>query len=245
MNDIGGRIRSRRKALKLTQSQLAAKIGTSDQSVSDWEKGRTLPMASIVTLSRALGVTIDWLLTGEAIGLNSDVLTYEKLTKAPDFERAEMPHMHQLPVVNKIAADHQPTFAEAKDTELVNIKYSKKDHYCLVVKGRSMFPTIMEGDRVVVHSVFIWLDEYDEMKGPADKRGWLKMHEEVVCAIVNDEYPVLKRLFVYDIGVKGLGFEMYLQSDNRKVQPIIIRNDTSLKIIGVVQEIMRNPRNYE
>lgn len=153
--------------------------------------------------------------------------------------------MHQLPVVNKIAANHQATFAGVKETHPVDVKYDRTNHYCLMVKGRSMHPTIMEGDVVIVKKCFMQMDPYDPSVGPANKDAWMKLNKKVVCAVVDDEEPELKRLFVQDARKKETGFFMYLRGDNPQSRMITIELETSLKIVGIVQQIMRDPGNFE
>ena len=46
---IGQYIAGKRKALGLTQKQLAEKLGVSDKSVSKWERGVCLPDVSLYT----------------------------------------------------------------------------------------------------------------------------------------------------------------------------------------------------
>lgn len=238
------RIRQARKKLRLTQAQLAAVVGVSTTAVTDWETGKSRPWENLVALAHRLKVSTDWLLTGETPD-RSKLLTYEALTKERDTERTEMPLMHKLPVVDSIAANHLPTFAEAKETELVEVKFSRDSHYCLLVKGRSMFPRIVEGDIVVVQHVNMRLDEFDPDKGPADKRAWLKLNKQVVCAIVHDEDPELKRIYVQDNVKKDTGFLMYLKGDNPKSKLIPIEKDSRLMIVGVVRKIMSDPMNFE
>ena len=48
---IGKYIAEKRKALGLTQKQLAEKLNMSDKSVSKWERGICLPDVSIYMLS--------------------------------------------------------------------------------------------------------------------------------------------------------------------------------------------------
>ena len=45
---IGKFIAERRKSKKLTQEQLAEKLGISDRAVSKWERGLNLPDASLM-----------------------------------------------------------------------------------------------------------------------------------------------------------------------------------------------------
>ena len=65
---IGRYIADKRKALGLTQKQVADKLGMSDKSVSKWERGICLPDVSIyITLCDILGISINEVLAGEDI----------------------------------------------------------------------------------------------------------------------------------------------------------------------------------
>lgn len=65
---IGAYIASKRKALGLTQKQVAEKLGMSDKSVSKWERGICLPDVSVyLELCEILGITINEFLAGEDI----------------------------------------------------------------------------------------------------------------------------------------------------------------------------------
>ncbi|MGM9603752.1 MAG: helix-turn-helix domain-containing protein [Faecousia sp.] len=64
----GPAIKRFREDRKLTQAQLAEKVGVSDKAVSKWETGKGLPDISLVEpLSRALGVSVMELMNGEQI----------------------------------------------------------------------------------------------------------------------------------------------------------------------------------
>ena len=68
---IGQYIAGKRKALGLTQKQLAEKLGVSDKSVSKWERGVCLPDVSLYTeLCAALGIGINEFLSGDDIAEN-------------------------------------------------------------------------------------------------------------------------------------------------------------------------------
>ena len=68
---IGQYIAGKRKALGLTQKQLAEKLGVSDKSVSKWERGVCLPDVSLYTeLCAALGISINDFLSGEDVAEN-------------------------------------------------------------------------------------------------------------------------------------------------------------------------------
>lgn len=66
---IGKYIAEKRKALGLTQKQLAEKLNMSDKSVSKWERGICLPDVSIyMELCNILRISINEFLAGEDIG---------------------------------------------------------------------------------------------------------------------------------------------------------------------------------
>ena len=68
---IGKFIAERRKNVKLTQMQLAEKLGISDRAISKWETGKSLPDASIMLeLCGTLGITVNDLLSGEVVTMD-------------------------------------------------------------------------------------------------------------------------------------------------------------------------------
>lgn len=65
---IGRFIAERRKALGLTQRQLAERLAVSDKAVSKWETGRGFPDVLLMPpLCAALGITVNDLLSGEYV----------------------------------------------------------------------------------------------------------------------------------------------------------------------------------
>ncbi len=65
---IGKFIASLRKDKKLTQEQLAEKLGVTDKSVSRWENGKCLPDVSLYKdLCNILGITLNDFFAGEKI----------------------------------------------------------------------------------------------------------------------------------------------------------------------------------
>jgi transcriptional regulator with XRE-family HTH domain len=66
---IGARMRTRRRQLGLSQSDLAGRLGVSFQQVQKYERGANRVAAStLLAASEALGVTIGWLV-GEEHGI--------------------------------------------------------------------------------------------------------------------------------------------------------------------------------
>ncbi|MCR5457959.1 MAG: helix-turn-helix domain-containing protein [Clostridiales bacterium] len=80
---IGYFISSKRKELNLTQLQLAEKLGITDRAVSKWERGKSMPDASImINLCQILGITVNDLLSGEVVkeedsGISTDSILVE------------------------------------------------------------------------------------------------------------------------------------------------------------------------
>lgn len=76
---IGKYIAGKRKALGMTQRQLAEKLGMSDKSVSKWERGVCLPDVSVYSdLCLILGISINEFLAGEDIAQENIVQKSEE-----------------------------------------------------------------------------------------------------------------------------------------------------------------------
>lgn len=67
--EIGSKIKQKRKALNLTQLQLAQKIGLTESSISRYESGKiaTMPTSTVNKICRELHMD-----PAELLGLNSD-----------------------------------------------------------------------------------------------------------------------------------------------------------------------------
>ena len=74
---IGARIRRARKLLRMTQQELADKVGVSRTTVDSWENGRSYPKRYDVALEEALGISLD----GEPAG-------QDELVPADEWEQA-------------------------------------------------------------------------------------------------------------------------------------------------------------
>jgi len=262
--EITDRIRERRTALGISQTELGRRSGVTLKQVWKWEKGIDMPSsARIEAIAAGLGVTPSWLLQGNKPRLGGagdltklertlgelqqelDHLKYkappEKTFKTGETEARELPGHHDLPVLANIAANLKPGSVQSREAEQAEDKFSKRNHYCLLVRGQSMRPNIYEGDTLVVEAVNYLLEPYDEIRGPADKAFWKSLKGEIVCASVNEDEPVLKRLHLSDR--KDTGFKLVLQGDNPASEAIEITKETRLRIVGIVRRILRDPRN--
>lgn len=76
---IGKFIAECRKIQKLTQVELAEKLGVSDKSVSKWENGKCMPELSLFApLCKILNITINDLMAGEKVDDKEYINTLEK-----------------------------------------------------------------------------------------------------------------------------------------------------------------------
>ena len=81
MKEVGKRIMERRKKMGLTQEQLAEKCELTTQAVSYFESGkRAMRPENLMKIALGLGVSTDYLLTGDIIDKDKLLLS-EKLDK--------------------------------------------------------------------------------------------------------------------------------------------------------------------
>ena len=79
LKEMGQRILARRRALKLTQEELADKLGVSTQMISNLELGKkAIRPENLVKLCEVLDLSADFILTGGAANNTVDDLS-EKL----------------------------------------------------------------------------------------------------------------------------------------------------------------------
>jgi len=65
---IGVRLRSARRAKRMTQTSLAESIGVTHQQIAKYEKGRgRLPLTRAVKLCDTLGCSLEWLARGDGL----------------------------------------------------------------------------------------------------------------------------------------------------------------------------------
>jgi len=94
MRTIGQRIRARRRELKLTQEEVAKKVGVSSVAVGHWEKDTNEPSGTnLHALAKVLRVTIDDLIQDsssvrERPASYNATLSDEALEVARAFERS-------------------------------------------------------------------------------------------------------------------------------------------------------------
>lgn len=76
---VGSRIKERRKLLKLTQKELAMKVGLTEFNISKYERDYSSPdLDAIKNLAFALDCTVDYLV-GKSDNPNAKIYTHENI----------------------------------------------------------------------------------------------------------------------------------------------------------------------
>ncbi|HGO5810425.1 TPA: LexA family protein [Mannheimia haemolytica] len=138
---LGDRIKSRRKELKLTQKDLATALkGVSHVAVSQWESSTTKPNSeNILDLSTVLQCDISWLLRGNG---ESNVLPASLgMTKVPLISYIQAGQWTGIDDFRETCGDYEYILTDLEVSE---------DAFALEIKGDSMEPDFIGGDRVII-----------------------------------------------------------------------------------------------
>jgi len=155
MMNVSERIKQTRKRLGYSQDVLGAKVGVSRVAVSQWERGESSPSGRYLNdLAAALGVSVDWLLTGKdgEVGGVNDIqpLGYHNV------EPAVIPRGRRVPILSYVQAGQWREMCEqatAFDGSLEYVAAGISVGSCafgLWVRGNSMEPDFKEGDLLIV-----------------------------------------------------------------------------------------------
>lgn len=162
---ISDRILSRRTALGLSKTALAKAIGISGVSVGKWESGLNQPKGRYLNdLAAALGVSVDWLLTGKEEG--STGVAESPFPGYRNVEPAVIPQGGRVPILSYVQAGNWREMCEQAMTFDGNVEYVTASvdigpcGFGLWLRGNSMTPQFNEGDLVIV--------DPDEQPRPGD-----------------------------------------------------------------------------
>ncbi|MDI6035570.1 helix-turn-helix domain-containing protein [Streptococcus equi] len=87
MTSFSDRLKELRKKNKLTQQELADKVGTNRVNITKWETGRTSPnLNDLSTLAKVLSTTTDYLTSGQVVDVTDKT---EEERKAVLFDKLE------------------------------------------------------------------------------------------------------------------------------------------------------------
>lgn len=216
MNTLSERIRSRRKDLKMTQGDVAKKIGISRVSYTQWELGETNPNGeNLLKVAQVLNCTPDWIVSGT--GNPSDIHS--------DIDGA-MRLKGMIPVISEVQAgvwsEIKEFFLDSDALEWISStrKFSKYA-FGLQIVGDSMYcpgnpKSLSEGEIAIV-----------EPETQAN-------HRDVIVARLDTTNKATVKQLVID------GDERILNPLNDRYKPIPI--DGNVILVGVVMDVIRRFR---
>lgn len=199
MDILYKRIRARREELKMSQEELAKKLGyKSRSSINKIELGENdLPQSKIMAFAKALGTTPSYLM-----GWQDEEYAAQAENNTP---------CRTYPIIGEVAAGFgaEAIEEETGDYEQIPLEwmrgYSPKDFFVLRVKGNSMYPRYMDGDRVLVlrtrsvDSGAVAVVIYDGDQGTLKKVVYNRNEGYIDLIPYNPEYSP-KRIAGEDIG---------------------------------------------
>lgn len=135
------KIKERRKALGMTQQDLAQAMNASRSTVAMWEIGRVdLPLSVLTELALVLETSVSYLVDEEDIGKLpvSNAIPYT-------------PGRSMIPVVGSVRCGPGGlAYQDLQGSELADVP-NPDEYFYLRAEGDSMAPDIKEGDLVLVH----------------------------------------------------------------------------------------------
>lgn len=140
---FSSQLKESRKAKGMSQAELSALLGVTQQAVGKWETGRSTPDPQmLVRIAEVLETTTDRLL-----GLHNPTEETERANRRFFGGYEESP----IPVIGTVRAGYGAlAYEEDYGVEYARVK-DPQNYFYLVVKGDSMEPRISDGDLALVH----------------------------------------------------------------------------------------------
>lgn len=187
------RIKLLRKQHGYTQDALAKKLNVKQNTISNWESGKTeVDNESIFVLCELFDVTTDYLL-GRTDSPTAPIAS--NLTPISGNE------MFTFKVIGTITAgygggtDYNPTGEEIAIPRHLLKSHNPDDYFVLEVRGNSMFPLYLDGDKVLIRkctsvdSGKIAAIGYDGEEATLKKVEYVKGENWMRLIPRNPEYP--------------------------------------------------------
>lgn len=203
---LGDRIRSRREELRMSQEELATRLGYKSRStIAKIESGENdLTQSKIVAFAEALSTTARWLLDYD----DSDT------TLPPG---AHHPQFKKVPMLGYAAAG-QPLEDLNQDTPYYDVDNKYNVDFCITVRGNSMINAgINDGDIVFIKSMpevpngRIACVEIDNEK--VCLKRFYKSADGIMLVSENPKYPPIQLNRFNCQSVKILGLAVLRQSE--------------------------------
>ncbi|WP_421853256.1 LexA family protein [Marinomonas sp.] len=209
---IAERVKQKRTDLKLTQAELAKRVGISQQSLQKIEDGRTQNPRKLLNLAKALHCDAEWLLLGTASEVRENISNYSN-----DNSPSQSLETNLRPIITIPQAAQWPNITEldkGKFDWLETPNSTSKSAFWLNVVGDCM----MSPSGISVPEGYLILVEPSLTAKSGD----------LIIAKITDSKEVTFKKLVIDTG------RTYLTPLNPNYRPIEVPND--LTIIGIVTQ---------
>lgn len=237
----GQRLRTVRKALNLSQQELADNLNVNASAISQMETNRIKPsLETLLLLAKTYKVNLHWLITGQGQMFEDAVSTSvyktnHRLEQLRSLLTEELQNISQaktdytpsdvidIPVNGEIAAG-LPVESFQEEIDVITVRRSMMngsmdDYVCLRVNGKSMEPEIRHNDLILIRQSTEW----DKLAGK-------------ICAVRIDGSVTLKQL-VLDTANQVI----VLVSLNNEYQPIVVHPEEhqDINLIGYLFFLFR------
>lgn len=239
MNNIGYRIKQRRKELKLSADVVAEKLGVSRSTVFRYEKGdiEKVPTTILEKLAEVLKTTPAYLIGWESednsvyakmLHDSFDSLNSYRKRKVIDFSKLQLSeqnrekskihsidenHTYYVDVLGSVSAGTGEWLDDEQHEEITVNNEPPMHDFALRVNGDSMIPLFSDGQIIYVNKV----DDLDMVR-----------NEQIVIAELNGDAYVKK--IVFDNNRQSC----QLISLNKDYQPINVTENDEFKVVGLV-----------
>lgn len=204
---IGERIKSLRESKRITQTELAEKLGTTKQNIYKYENGiiTNIPSDKIELMAKCFevspGYIMGWEDENELDGLSILMEKYDNIRPIK---------LKRFPLLGEIACG-QPIFADEDRESYIMADMDIKADFCLRAKGDSMINArIYDGDVVFIREMPM-VDNGD------------------IAAVIIDDEATLKKVYYYPD--KG---KLVLYPENPDYEPFIYVGEelNTIRILG-------------
>ena len=213
---IGQRIRARRKVCGMTQTALGDAVGLNKSTIQRYESGKidTIKLPVLAAIAQTLNVSAAWL-TGQSPHAEPEAAPTLNWN---DFDNLRPIGTKRFPILGEIACV-EPIFAQEERELFVTAEDSIRADFCLVARGDSMIGArIYDGDYVFIR------------EQPMVENG------EIAAVIIGEE-ATLKRVY-YDRAHNWL----QLVAENPAYPPLVYHDEQleEIRILGKAVAFMSN-----
>ena len=213
---IGQRIRARRKVCGMTQTALGDAVGLNKSTIQRYESGKidTIKLPVLAAIAQTLNVSAAWL-TGQSPHAEPEAAPTLNWN---DFDNLRPIGTKRFPILGEIACG-EPIFAQEERELFVTAEDSIRADFCLVARGDSMI-----GARI-----------YDGDYGFIREQPMVENGE--IAAVIIGEEATLKRVY-YDRAHNWL----QLVAENPAYPPLVYHDEQleEIRILGKAVAFMSN-----